>query len=80
MVILDTNQFDDYDNDDDEDAVDIDVEEKILSIDFNKKEYRKLEELIFENKSSEIWKVVKKYLSNEQLCKYIYAYRQAQVC
>ncbi|KAI1708826.1 ankyrin repeats (3 copies) domain-containing protein [Ditylenchus destructor] len=64
--------------DDDEEDIDAEVEDRLLDIDFDKKEYSGLEQLQFEGKSDEIWKVVKKHLGNEKLYKYLHRYRQAQ--
>uniref|UniRef100_A0A914CE44 Uncharacterized protein n=1 Tax=Acrobeloides nanus TaxID=290746 RepID=A0A914CE44_9BILA len=63
---------------DDDEKVDPEVEQRILKINFERKEYREIEELQFEGKNDQIWKVVKKHLGNEDLIKYIYAYRQLQ--
>lgn len=45
---------------DDDEQVDQDIEQKILAINFDEKLYRELEELQFEGKNDEIWKVVSK--------------------
>jgi hypothetical protein len=59
--------------------VDSDVEQRILAINFDEKLYRELEQLQFEGKQDEIWKVVKKHLGNDKLIRYVYSYRQVQV-
>ncbi|KAI6240921.1 Ankyrin repeat and Ankyrin repeat-containing domain-containing protein [Aphelenchoides fujianensis] len=63
---------------DDDEQVDGDIEQRILAINFDEKLYRELEDLQFEGKNDEIWKVVKKHLGNEKLIRYVYAYRQVQ--
>ncbi|KAI6235408.1 Ankyrin repeat and Ankyrin repeat-containing domain-containing protein [Aphelenchoides besseyi] len=63
---------------DDDEQVDSDIEQRILAINFDEKLYRELENLQFEGKNDEIWKVVKKHLGNEKLIRYVYAYRQIQ--
>jgi hypothetical protein len=55
------------------------VEQRILAINFDEKLYRELEQLQFEGKQDEIWKVVKKHLGNDKLIRYVYSYRQVQV-
>lgn len=47
---------------DEDEQVDSDIEQKILAINFDEKLYRELEELQFEGKNDEIWKVVCYYL------------------
>lgn len=44
---------------DDDEQIDSDIEQKILAINFDEKLYRELEELQFEGKNDEIWKVVR---------------------
>uniref|UniRef100_A0A914GVW4 Uncharacterized protein n=1 Tax=Globodera rostochiensis TaxID=31243 RepID=A0A914GVW4_GLORO len=61
----------------DGDEVDSEVENRVLNIDFCRKQYRELEQLQFEGLTGEVWRVVKKHLGNDLLVKYIYAYRQA---
>ncbi|CAD5214744.1 unnamed protein product [Bursaphelenchus okinawaensis] len=61
-----------------EENVDDAVEQRILAVNFDQKLYRELEDLQFEGKNEEIWKVVKKHLGNEKLIRYVYSYRQVQ--
>uniref|UniRef100_A0AC34QFB3 Uncharacterized protein n=1 Tax=Panagrolaimus sp. JU765 TaxID=591449 RepID=A0AC34QFB3_9BILA len=63
---------------DEDEEIDREIEARIFSIDFDKKEYRDLEELQFEGKGEQIWAVVKKHLGNDRLVKYIHGYRQIQ--
>nr|CAD2185323.1 unnamed protein product [Meloidogyne enterolobii] len=63
---------------DGDESVDENIERRVLSIDFNQKQYRQLEQLYSEGLGGKVWLVVKKHLGNEKLVKYIYAYRQAQ--
>uniref|UniRef100_A0A1I7SUJ5 ANK_REP_REGION domain-containing protein n=2 Tax=Bursaphelenchus xylophilus TaxID=6326 RepID=A0A1I7SUJ5_BURXY len=66
-----------FDIDEDEN-VDETIEQRILAINFDQKLYRELEDLQYEGKNDEIWKVVKKHLGNEKLIRYVYSYRQVQ--
>ena len=51
---------------DGEEAVDSEVEARVLAIDFGRKEYRQLEQLHSEGLTGEVWLVVKKHLGNEK--------------
>ena len=64
---------------DEDEEVDKEIEARIFSIDFDLRGYKELEELQFQGKSDQVWKIVKKHLGNDRLVKYIHAYRQVQV-
>uniref|UniRef100_A0A0K0F5M1 ANK_REP_REGION domain-containing protein n=1 Tax=Strongyloides venezuelensis TaxID=75913 RepID=A0A0K0F5M1_STRVS len=63
---------------DDKETINPEIEQRVLSINFNKRQYRVLENINHEGKSDQIWKIVKKHINNENLIKYIHNYRLVQ--
>uniref|UniRef100_A0AC35FET6 Uncharacterized protein n=1 Tax=Panagrolaimus sp. PS1159 TaxID=55785 RepID=A0AC35FET6_9BILA len=63
---------------DEDEEVDKEIEARIFSIDFELRSYKELEELQYQGKADQVWKIVKKHLGNDRLVKYIHAYRQVQ--
>lgn len=64
---------------DEDEEVDKEIEARLFSIDFDKGEYKELEELQYQGKDEQIWTIVKKHLGNDRLVKYICDYRKIQV-
>uniref|UniRef100_A0AC35TST0 ANK_REP_REGION domain-containing protein n=1 Tax=Rhabditophanes sp. KR3021 TaxID=114890 RepID=A0AC35TST0_9BILA len=73
-----SNSFSEEIIQDDEEKISPEIEQRILSINFNKRQYRVLENINFEGKSDQIWMTVKKHLNNNELTKYINNYRHVQ--
>ncbi|TKR64477.1 hypothetical protein L596_025002 [Steinernema carpocapsae] len=58
--------------------IDVTIEERILALNFEQKDYKVLEQIQIEGRGDQIWKLVKRHVHNEKLTKYLNTFRQIQ--
>ncbi|KAK0420632.1 hypothetical protein QR680_014803 [Steinernema hermaphroditum] len=63
---------------DDDGDIDVGVEERVLALDFDQKDYSTLENIQIEGRGEQIWKLVKKHVHNEKLNRFLHSFRQLQ--